>query len=52
MKRLALLAVALLGLVAAADADPAVRGILTGAALIVGVVGALCAVGREMERDR
>ncbi len=48
----ALLAVALLGLVAAADADPAVRGILTGAALIVGVVGALCAVGREMERDR
>ena len=52
MKRLAVLAVALLGLVAAADADPAVRGILTGAALIVGVVGALCAVGREMERDR
>ena len=48
----ALLAVALLGLVAAAEADPAVRGILTGAALIVGVVGALCAVGREMERDR
>ena len=48
----ALLAVALLGLVAAADADPAVRGILTGAALIVAVVGALCAVGREMERDR
>ena len=52
MKGLVVLVAVWLGLLAAADADPAVRGILTGAALIVGVVGALCAVGREMERDR
>lgn len=52
MIRLALLSAVWLALIVAADAEPAVRGILTGAALIVGVVGALCAVGREMERDR
>ncbi len=48
MKRLALLAVALLGLVAAADADPAVRAILVAAVAMGGCVGAMVCVGRRM----
>ena len=48
MKRLALLAVALLGLVAAADADPAVRAILVAAVAMLGCVGAMVCVGRRM----
>ena len=48
MKRLALLAVALLGLVAAADADPAVRAILVAAVAMLGCVGAMVCVGRRI----
>ncbi len=48
MKRLAVLAVALLGLVAAADADPAVRAILVAAVAMGGCVGAMVGVGRRM----
>ena len=48
MKRLALLAVALLGLVAAADADPAVRAILVAAVAMCGCVGAMVGVGRML----
>lgn len=50
MIRLALLAAAWLALIVAADAEPAVRGILTAAALIVGVVGALVSVYVSTER--
>jgi hypothetical protein len=46
----ALLAVALLGLVAAADADPAVRAVIVAAVAILGCVGALVAVGAAMGR--
>lgn len=48
MKRLAILAVALLGLVAAADADPAVRAIIVAAVAMGGCVGAMVCVGRRM----
>ena len=48
MKRLALLAVALLGLVAASDADPVVRGVLVAAVAMGGCVGAMVCVGRRM----
>ena len=48
MKRLALLAVALLGLVAAAEADPAARAILVAAVAMLGCVGAMVCVGRRM----
>ncbi len=48
MKRLAVLAVALLGLVAAADADPSVRAILVAAVAMTGCVGAMVGVGRRM----
>ncbi len=48
MKRLALLAVALLGLVAAADAEPAARAILVAAVAMAGCVGAMVGVGRRM----
>ena len=49
---LTLLAAAWLALIVAADAEPAIRGILTAAALIVGVVVALVAVGTAGERLR
>ena len=49
MKRAAILAVALLGLYAAADADPAVRAILVAVVAIVGVIGALLCVAVLME---
>lgn len=52
MIRLALLSAVWLALIVAADAEPAVRGILTAAALIVGVVVALVAVGTAGERLR
>ena len=45
MKRAAILAVLLLGLVAAADADPVVRGVLVAAVTIVGAVTALVLIG-------
>ena len=48
MKRLALLAVALLGLVAAAEADPVVRGVLVAAVAMLGCVGAMVCVGRML----
>lgn len=48
MKRLAILAVALLGLVAAADADPAARAILVAVVAMGGCVGAMVCVGRRM----
>ncbi len=48
MKRLAILAVALLGLVAAADADPAARAILVAAVAMGGCVGAMVGVGRML----
>lgn len=48
MKRLALLAVALLGLVAAAEADPAARAILVAAVAMGGCVGAMVCVGRML----
>ena len=44
----ALLAVALLGLVAAADADPVVRGVLVAAVAMCGCVGAMVGVGRML----
>ncbi len=44
----ALLAVALLGLVAAAEADPAARAILVAAVAMCGCVGAMVGVGRRM----
>ena len=44
----ALLAVALLGLVAAAEADPAARAILVAAVAMAGCVGAMVGVGRRM----
>lgn len=50
MKSLAILLVVWLGLIAAADCDAAARGILTGAALIVGVVGAM--VGAYISTER
>jgi hypothetical protein len=50
VKSLAILLVVWLGLIAAADCDPAARGILTGAALIVGVVAALVSVYVSTER--
>ena len=52
MIRLALLVMAWAALIVAADAEPAIRGILTAAALIVGVVVALVAVGTAGERLR
>jgi hypothetical protein len=48
--RLALLSAVWLALIVAADAEPAARGILTGAALIVGVVAALVSVYVSTER--
>jgi hypothetical protein len=48
--RLALLAAVWLALIVAADCDAAARGILTGAALIVGVVGAMVGVYVSTER--
>jgi len=48
VKRLAILAVALLGLVAAADADPVVRGVLVAAVAMGGCVGAMVGVGRML----
>ena len=39
---------ALLGLVAAADADPVVRGVLVAAVAMAGCVGAMVCVGRRM----
>jgi hypothetical protein len=48
VKRLAVLAVALLGLVAAADADPAARAILVAAVAMLGCVGAMVCVGRML----
>ena len=50
MKRAAILAVLLLGLVAAADADPVVRGVLVAAVTIVGAVAALVLIGARMMR--
>lgn len=50
MIRLALLAAVWLALIVAADAEPAVRGILTAAVLIVGVVGAM--VGAYISTER
>lgn len=47
MKRLALLAVALLGLVVAADADPVVRGVLVAAVAMLGCVAALVLIGER-----
>ncbi len=44
----ALLAVALLGLVAAAEADPAARAILVAAVAMGGCVGAMVCVGRML----
>ena len=52
MIRLTLLAAAWLALIVAADAEPAIRGILTAAALIVGVVVALVVVHVAAERLR
>jgi len=48
VKRLALLAVALLDLYAAAEADPAARAILVAAVAMGGCVGAMVGVGRRM----
>ena len=48
MRRAAILAVALLGLYAAADADPAVRAILVAVVAMCGCVGAMVGVGRRM----
>lgn len=48
MKRLAVLAVALLGRVAAAEADPAARAILVAAVAMGGCVGAMVCVGRML----
>ena len=45
---LALLAVALLGLVAAAEADPAARAILVAAVAMLGCVGAIVCVWRML----
>ena len=47
---LTLLAAAWLALIVAADAEPAIRGILTAAALIVGIVAALVSVYISTER--
>lgn len=47
---LTLLAAAWLALIVAADAEPAIRGILTAAALIVGIVAALVSVYVATER--
>lgn len=47
MKRAAILAVLLLGLVAAAEADPVVRGVLVAAVTIAGVVAALVLIGER-----
>lgn len=44
----ALLAVALLGLYAAADADPVVRAILVAAVAMGGAVGVLVMIGRRL----
>jgi len=52
VKRLALLAVALLGLVAAADADPAARAILVAAVAMGGCVGAMALIGAWIGGDR
>ena len=41
-------ALTLLGLVAASDADPAVRAILVAAVAMGGCVGAMVCVGRRM----
>ena len=48
MRRAAILAVALLGLYAAADADPAVRAILVAVVAMCGCVGAMVGVGRML----
>jgi len=48
VKSLAILLVALLGLVAAADAEPAARAILVAAVAMAGCVGAMVGVGRRM----
>lgn len=50
MIRLAMLSAVWLALIVAADAEPAVRGILTAAALIVGLVAALVSVYVSTER--
>ena len=50
MIRLALLVMAWAALIVAADAEPAIRGILTAAVLIVGVVVALVVVHVAAER--
>ncbi len=50
MTRVVTIGAAWLAILGAADADRAARGILTGAALIVGVVGALVSVYVSTER--
>ena len=52
MTRVVTIGAAWLAILVAADCDAAARGILTGAALIVGVLWALVAVGTAGERLR